>query len=473
MLRIDNKTSSSSLKGVGLECVMEPNPAISIVYPDDGQTYYKIKGPTAIPLVEIVERDGYRGHFDHPYTPGRRYYKLAESSVIHQDAKGKLVYEDVTSSVSPKIPGFAYFEIYLKKGENIPASIKNFCDSGQPINPRTILPDEHGQSFPPVKIDASQIQQSIDPLPEGTYYLFAYEAMGSESFDKVTAGSKPGTIEVEFNGKKKTYKTFYNNGAEVRGHLISLLDDDPTSLDYKIAFKYTQVPEFSPYVGRSDTRIPALSKGLQIKTFSNELVYPWGWWSPECKPAIYLYPKEKTDVRVQVSPAGFLTYTDPKYPEGGWQVTAYPNGQISTNGKNYDYLYYESKIKDSEINKPKEGFVVAFDNLPSFYNQVLPKLGLNAKETKDFKDYWEKYLPESPYYFVGLMDEKSIEKIEPLNVNPAPDSIIRVRFYFEALDKKIDVKEPLISTPVRSGYTLVEWGGLVKVDKDHPFTCSQ
>ena len=473
--------SPNNVRGLGGDCVSEPNPGISVNF--KGATYYLIKGPTAIPLVEIKPGGGYPGHFKDenggPYdgTEGKLYE--AGSTVIHQDAKNYLLFKDITSSLSSekKIPGFAFVEIYIKPNEDgtykIPDSIKNYCDSNLPVDPKNIMPDANGESFPPISFKAKDTGSG--PNNNDEYWLFAYEGVESESFKVTKDQNSPGTLRyAKANGESKTYNTWYNPGAEMDGHLFAIVDSDSTSADSKVAYKYTKLKNLSPF---SQTRIPTTTfgapKSLQLRTFSTGNVYPWGWWSPECKPAIYLYPKEKTDINVRVAPKGFLTYTDPKYPASGWQVVVYPSGKITSDGKDYEYLYYESKIKDDEINKPQNGFVVAFNDLPNLYNQILPKLGLNQKETNDFKDYWEKYLPFVNYYFVGIMDENSIEKIEPLNVNPKPDSIIRVRLYFEALDKKISVKEPLIITPQREGYTLVEWGGLVKVDKNHPFTCSQ
>jgi hypothetical protein len=48
--------------------------------------------------------------------------------------------------------------------------------------------------------------------------------------------------------------------------------------------------------------------------FTNDLLGT----AAECgKPVIYLYPKEKTHVRVEVKPEGGLTYSDPVYGQGG------------------------------------------------------------------------------------------------------------------------------------------------------------
>lgn len=211
---------------------------------------------------------------------------------------------------------------------------------------------------------------------------------------------------------------------------------------------------------------------LQLKTFKiieNET--PAQWLSPYCKPAIYLYPEAETNINVKVNPLGKMTLTIPKYPSTGWDVLAKPDGQIISNGTNYDYLYYEAEIPDENIQKPKDGFVVEKKNVETLLGNILPSLGLNKKETDQFKDYWVKVLPESPYYFVGVVAQKNIDTIAPLSISPRPQTVIRITLYFEALDKKLEIKNPLILPVKRQGFTVVEWGGIFKRDKDHNFSC--
>jgi len=198
-------------------------------------------------------------------------------------------------------------------------------------------------------------------------------------------------------------------------------------------------------------------------------------WGVHCKPAVYLYPPKKQLVNVKVFPKGELSYTDPPYdPNRGWTVWAEPQGKIEDlRFKTYDYLYYESKIKDEVIEKPKAGWVVKFDELVDLYNKVLPKLGLNEKEKTDFIEYWLKTLPKSPYYFVGLIEKNQRDYLEALEVTPNPETSIRFSLYFEALDQPKVVKEPEIKTPERKGFTLVDWGGMIKLHPGTPFTCSQ
>ncbi len=210
-------------------------------------------------------------------------------------------------------------------------------------------------------------------------------------------------------------------------------------------------------------------------------------WLDSCKPAVYLYPEKKQLVNVKVYPRGELSYTDPPYdPAYGWTVEAYPSGNLFNSNNhspvNHNYLYYESKILDSKIKKPEKGWIVKTGSgvtgqesrdMEDLFNEVLPKLGLNQKEQKDFMDYWLGKLPDSPYYFVGLIEKPQRDYLETLKVTPNPDTSIRFSLFFEALDAPKVVEEPIINTPKRDGFTLVDWGGMVKLHPNTPFTCSQ
>lgn len=202
-----------------------------------------------------------------------------------------------------------------------------------------------------------------------------------------------------------------------------------------------------------------------------------GIWYLHCKPAVYLYPEKQSLINVQVFPKGELSITDPPYqPNKGWTVNSYPDGKLYTldnqtikNG----YLYYESRLKDEEIKKPDSGWVVKQEDLDNLYKNILPKLGLNQKEETDFIQYWEKALPKSPYYFVGIIDKTQRDYLETLKVTPVPKTSIRFSLYFEPLNQPRSVVAPKIITPKRDGFTLVDWGGMIKLHPDSPFTCSQ
>lgn len=218
---------------------------------------------------------------------------------------------------------------------------------------------------------------------------------------------------------------------------------------------------------------PGGRKNLQLETFQvkqEKVLSTWlGAW---CKPAINLYPEKKTQVHVEVEPKGPFTLTIPEYPQGGWDVTAYPDGKVVSGNQTYPYLYWEASLSDKLIKEPKEGYVATYEELPQLFATVLPQLGLNKKETDEFSEYWLKTLPKSPYYFVGVMPEGEIDYLAPLKIQPQPDSILRVTLFFKTLDEKVAVPAPRLSGFERKGFTVTEWGAFFKADKNHKnFTC--
>lgn len=213
-------------------------------------------------------------------------------------------------------------------------------------------------------------------------------------------------------------------------------------------------------------------KNLKLKTFNvvnDPTRLPWV--SPYCKPAVYLYPEEQMFVHVLLDPKGEITYTDPLYPEGGWKVWAYPSGDILSDYKRYDYLYYEAEVPQDSYALPEEGFVVAKDSLPTFLPELVTKLGLNHKETQEFTEYWVGVLPDSAYYQVKIVKQEVLDDISPLYITPRPSTVIRVTLHFKALDEAVSITAPEIAPVTRDGFTVVEWGGLFERTGEHEFSC--
>ncbi len=173
------------------------------------------------------------------------------------------------------------------------------------------------------------------------------------------------------------------------------------------------------------------------------------------KPAIYLYPEQTSEVFVQVNVNGFLTKTIPDYG-AGWTVTATPEGIINNK---YDYLFYEAALKKVDI--PKEGWIIPQEELESWFDATLPKLGLTEKEIAQFKEYWLAELPSSDYYEIHLLSNEFLNENMALNISPQPQTVIRTNFYFRPVNSPGSIKEPKIETPKREGFTVVEWGGII------------
>ena len=140
------------------------------------------------------------------------------------------------------------------------------------------------------------------------------------------------------------------------------------------------------------------------------------------------------------------------------------NNQINVN---YSYIYWDAAIPNNLITVPKEGYSVAYSGLSEFLTTLLPRLGLNRQEAKDFIDYWTAQLPKSNYYFIGIIPQMQINTLAPLIINPKPDSILRVTLFFKPLEEDKFVTAPKIESFNRHGFSVIEWGGLFDTQK-HP-----
>ncbi|MDD5360540.1 MAG: hypothetical protein PHN88_00290 [Ignavibacteria bacterium] len=175
---------------------------------------------------------------------------------------------------------------------------------------------------------------------------------------------------------------------------------------------------------------------------------------PVKKPAVYLYPESDIKVNVQIAVNGKLTFTEPLYKDG-WEVNATSNGLIDDK---YDYLFYEADL--NKVDLPSEGWIVSYNELENWFNENLPSMGLNKKETEQFKEYWLKNLKKSNYYEIRLLGSDFLSANMKLVVTPEPQSILRLNFHFKPVSEKTQLTAPTISKFTRTGFTVVEWGGI-------------
>jgi len=183
-------------------------------------------------------------------------------------------------------------------------------------------------------------------------------------------------------------------------------------------------------------------------------------WQPDpnaaYKPVIYLYPEEETNVSVKLILDGKLTCTYPAY-NSGWQVAAVPDGTLTdANGQTYNYLYWEGETNAQW--DMTEGFCVKGEDTAAFLEEALAKLGLTRREANEFIVYWLPLMQENPYNIISFQTDVYTEAAA-LQIDPAPDTLIRVFMAWQAAEAYAQLPEQELTAPERSGFTVVEWGG--------------
>lgn len=234
--------------------------------------------------------------------------------------------------------------------------------------------------------------------------------------------------------------------------------------------------EYNPYDYSATDRTKPLTKISYEKFIQSHPVFFW--YDPfgrlvkfqkseyvpqaECgKPVIYLYPEKTIPVSVKVAPQGGFTKTIPEYGNG-WNVVATPKSEITDNasGKTFPYLFWEGRGGIYET--PKKGFIITQKEVPTFLVEKLTKLGLNQKEQADFIEFWEPRMTGAPYYFVTFLGNSEMNKLAPLTIDPKPDTVIRILMDFMPLRERVPAIGYEIKTPPRKGFTVVEWGGVIR-----------
>lgn len=184
--------------------------------------------------------------------------------------------------------------------------------------------------------------------------------------------------------------------------------------------------------------------------------------TPYEKPVIYVYPDEDgKEVKVSLTSDYDITCQYPKMENGVWEVVANKDGKIYDKmGLDYNYLYWEGQ-GDIEFDF-STGFCVKGEDSAKFLEEKLAELGLSRTETNEFIVYWLPKLEANKYNLISFQTDRYTDAYK-LNVEPAPDNVLRVFMAFKGLDEPVYIVqqdlESIRGSFVREGFYVVEWGG--------------
>ncbi len=177
------------------------------------------------------------------------------------------------------------------------------------------------------------------------------------------------------------------------------------------------------------------------------------------KPVIYLYPEKETDVHVELELTESKLYTTyPRY-NGGWDVTASPDGSLlnKADGTHHKSLFWDSSDCTTSFDFSK-GFCIAGADTESFLREKLTYMGLTENEMNEFMVYWLPRMEHNAYNLIAFQGEAYTDSAK-LNITPAPDSLLRIFMTYIPLDEAAETEPQQLETFERKGFTVVEWGG--------------
>ena len=183
--------------------------------------------------------------------------------------------------------------------------------------------------------------------------------------------------------------------------------------------------------------------------------------APE-KPVIYLYPTEKTEITVALDYDGVLDYTYPAY-NGGWHVTAYPDGTIINRSDNREYSYLFWEGHGAAKYDFSRGFVIPGCDTEKFLRETLENIGLVPiglvpREYNEFIVYWLPKMKDNAFNLIAFQQEAYTDGAR-LSISPEPDSVLRVFMAYKSLNAPVEIPPQELGAFTREGFTVIEWGG--------------
>ncbi|MBR5445154.1 MAG: hypothetical protein IKV57_03475 [Clostridia bacterium] len=261
------------------------------------------------------------------------------------------------------------------------------------------------------------------------------------------------------------------------GYVEDGKDLQPEGVEDPYRYRYYERNDAGEYVPAETDRYPA---GVYLLTEDNAVGNGVAgrareyFWNPEtglvgmltfgevggyAKPVLYLYPEETTDVTVTFARPELLTTVYPIYGDG-WQVTAEPDGTLTdAGGREYYALYWE---ESGHI--PVDfttGFCVSGEDATAFLEEKLDALGLTHREANEMILYWLPILEKNAYSLVYFELTGSREAYNRLQIEPVPDSLLRIAVHIKAVKEPVQVKEQILPRWERTGFAAVEWGGVI------------
>lgn len=188
-------------------------------------------------------------------------------------------------------------------------------------------------------------------------------------------------------------------------------------------------------------------------------------YTPVRKPVIYLYSDVSRELNLTLNSTSELAFTYPTY-ENGWNFKVDKNG-IHFGDRDYPYLFWEGKdygnLRYKIIEGKISGQMVQTDTIVEHLETYLTVLGLNDIEKTDFITFWAPILQTKRYAFIQFLVDEDYNQIATFNCSEKIDHLRRLFMNYELFDSYVSVhctnSHPAPLMLVRTGLTLVEWGG--------------
>lgn len=195
--------------------------------------------------------------------------------------------------------------------------------------------------------------------------------------------------------------------------------------------------------------------------------YPSGGPMVMGKPNIYFSKIPSKGAKVQIKlPKGSRMIATAPAMEKTWNILGTKDGGLMIGDTKYGYIHYDFRNQLAGLQNT-EGYCTAKENLVGSVVGILKELKFTEASRQDFTDYFTTKIPNSKEYCVYPQLEKQIATISRLNIQPKPDSFLRINFVIVPSEARELTKSKFSKKPTKewktpnfekTGFSVQEWG---------------
>jgi hypothetical protein len=193
--------------------------------------------------------------------------------------------------------------------------------------------------------------------------------------------------------------------------------------------------------------------GRRVALIRHELIPPM-----MAEPIVYLWPERELDFTLRVDDVKIASAWPPARANT-WVGRATPAGELVVEGERHDRLFWEGFGR--ELPLLDGALIVTPETAAPALESLARRAGLEGREVAEFVEAWAPRAARMDRAQIRVMDPVEVAARVPLVVEPRPDT--ELRFYIE-LSHAPDGARPgaiaMPSAPARSGFVVVEWGGI-------------
>ncbi|TNE56210.1 MAG: hypothetical protein EP338_01175 [Bacteroidetes bacterium] len=186
------------------------------------------------------------------------------------------------------------------------------------------------------------------------------------------------------------------------------------------------------------------------------------------KPVVYGYSDKDQHLKIQLKTPGAIQFSYPKLNQNqSWNLSLIDNEWVDQHGKHYPYLFWDAQLKLRSFLKDEHqqifGCILTSEEILPYLEEKLSYLGLNSTEQTDFITYWAPRMSKSRYCFVQFAFQEDCQIFSSYQIDPAPEKLFQLYLLFQGFEeypKHLEVNPQKWPKFQRSGFHLLEWGGL-------------